>query len=126
MVDADFLSRLENLPNATPSEAADAKPLDQLYPLPYPLNQMQEKFKVTATGRACAMIRPATTDREGDQSTVRPQKCGMVKGCQIKLINSSPPGTMGELQEVPPVIHDDAFHVYELAATQERDPVHCG
>ena len=27
------------------------------------------------------------------------------------------------MQEVPPVIQDDAFHVYELAAAQEGDPV---
>ena len=54
MVNADFLSSLANLPNATPSEAAKAEPLDQVYPLPYPLNQMQEEFNITATGGAYA------------------------------------------------------------------------
>ena len=81
------------------------------------------------------MIQPTAKDVAGGQVTVRPQKCGiggrcnacvvgaLVKGCQITVINSSPPGTMGEMQEVPPVIQDDAFHVYELAAAQERDLV---
>ena len=54
MVNADFLSSLANLPNATPSEAAKAEPLDQVYPLPYPLNQMQEEFNIMATGGAYA------------------------------------------------------------------------
>ena len=81
MVDADFLSRLANLPDATPSEAAKAEPLDQVYLLPYPLNQMQEEFNIMATGGACAMIQPAAKDIAGGQVTVRLQKCGIGGRC---------------------------------------------
>ena len=44
MVDADFMSQLDNLRDATPLEAADAEPLDVTHPLPFPLSKMYEAY----------------------------------------------------------------------------------
>ena len=38
---------------------------------------------------------------------------------------TSPPGTMGKLSDAPPVIQPNTgtYHVYELAAAQQKDPI---
>ena len=55
---------------------------------PYPLDQMLEEFKVTATGRACSMIQPAAKDVEGEQITVRPQKCVIGGRCDACVVGA--------------------------------------
>ena len=136
-MDADFLSRLDNLREANASEEADAEPLDTTYPLPFPLNKMYEEFEDNKlTARTCAAIQPADSGPGVGQVTIVDQPCGrggrcdacflgaMVEGCQIAVI-TPPAGTIGELPDTPPIIHPDTgvCHVHELAEGQRKDPV---
>ena len=77
MINADFLSRLENLREATPSEAEDAEPLDVTFPLPFPLSQMYAAYdKAQLTGEKCAIIQPAGDTQEHETVTIVDQPCG--------------------------------------------------
>ena len=59
LVDADFLSRLNSLPGATPSEEEDATPWDPTHTLPFPLDRMLGAFpKAKTTAWSCAIIQP--------------------------------------------------------------------
>merc|ERR1711917_185327 len=119
MVDADFLSRLDNLREATPSEAADAEPLDVTFLLPFPLSKMYQEYDdAQLTGEKCALIQPAEDRQEGAPVTVVDQPCGRggrcnacylgtaVQGYQIAVL-TPPAGTMGETPEAPPVYRSD-------------------
>ena len=149
MINADFLSRLENLREATPSEAEDAEPLDVTFPLPFPLSQMYAAYdKAQLTGEKCAIMQPTGDAQTYETVTIVDQPCGpggrcdacflgaAVDGWQVSVL-TPPAGTMGELADAPPVIRpdfgaegeagppgsQDKLHVHEIAEAQKTDPV---
>ena len=136
-VDADFLSRLDNLREANASEEADAEPLETMYPLLFPLNKMYEEFDANKLmAGTCAAIQPTNSGPGAGQVSIVDQPCGrggccdacflgaMVEGYQIAMI-TPPAGTMGELPDMPPIIYPDnsICHVNELAKGQKKDPI---
>ena len=113
LVDADFLSRLSNLPGATPSEEDDAAPFDPTYKLPFLLDQMLGVFpKAKTTAGSCAVIQPPADGQPAERVRVVDLQCnpgGRCNACMIGILKSGgeismitpPAGTIYELQDTP-------------------------
>ena len=53
LVDADFISRQTNLPDATASEAEETEEMEPTFPLPEPLTQFQDLVALVVVGGSC-------------------------------------------------------------------------
>ena len=135
MVDANFLSRLDTLRDATPTKAAATKLLDNTYALLFPLNKMYATIDAAKlTAGSCAIIQTAAEDQAANQATVIEQPCspgGRCDACTLGAIYEGssistitpPPSTMGELQDQPPVVHPETG-VYHVCGGPEERPDH--
>ena len=90
MVNADFLSRLDNLREATPSEAEDVEPLDVTYPLPFPMYEEYDNAQLT--GEKCALIQPAEETQENGPVTIVDQPCGRGGRCDACFLGAAVQG----------------------------------
>merc|ERR1711951_128776 len=137
LVDADFLSRLNSLPGATPSEAEDATPWDPTHKLPFPLDRMLEAFpKAKTTAGSCAIIQPTAEGQPNQSARTIDLQCTTGNRCNACMLGvmrtggevhtiTPPAGTLYELQDTPPVVcpKTGTYHIYEMAEAQAKDPL---